>query len=60
MATLQDFKAQIQKAKTKEELHKISYSALVQDQHALTKKNSLYEKVIDLCIKRKLKGDILS
>ena len=59
MATLQDFKAQIQKAKTKEELRQISYSALVQDQQALKKKNSLYEKVIDLCIKRELKGDIL-
>lgn len=50
--TLKDYQKQIQAATTKEELRQISYKALTGDGKVLRRSNSLWNKVIDLCIKR--------
>ena len=50
--TLKDYKQLINQASTKEELRQISYKALLQDGNALSGKKSLYNTVIDLCIRR--------
>jgi hypothetical protein len=49
---MENYIYRISEATTKEELRQILYAALLQDQHALKKKKSLYEKVLDLCIQR--------
>ena len=48
--TLAEYKAEIKKATTKEELRQITYKAFLQDENALKGKRSLYEKVITMCI----------
>ncbi len=50
--TLAEYKAEIKKATTKEELRQIAYKAFLQDKNALRGKQSLYDKVINLCVKR--------
>lgn len=52
--TLAEYKAEIKKATTKEELRQIAYKAFLQDENALKGKRSLYEKVITLCINREV------
>ena len=62
MKTLEDFKKEIKKAKTKDELHKISYEAMLQDSKPIDverlatggKPRTLYSKVISFCIKREV------
>ena len=50
--TLKDYQNQIKAATTKEELRRISSKALTGDGNALHRSNSLWNNVIDLCIKR--------
>lgn len=50
--TFSEYKAEIKKATTKEELRQIAYKAFLQDENALRGKLSLYDKVINLCVKR--------
>ena len=52
--TLAEYKAEIKKATTKEELRQITYKAFLQDENALKGKRSLYEKVITMCISREV------
>lgn len=52
MKTFAEYKAEIKKATTKEELRQISYKAFLQDENALRGRQSLYDKVINLCVKR--------
>lgn len=52
--TLAEYKTEIKKATTKEELRQISYKAFLQDENALKGKRSLYEKVITMCINREV------
>lgn len=52
--TLAEYKSEIKKATTKEELRQISYQAFLQDENALKGKRSLYEKVITMCINREV------
>lgn len=52
--TLAEYKTEINKATTKEELRQISYKAFLQDNNALKGKRSLYDKVITLCINREV------
>ena len=52
--TLKEYQNQIKAATTKEELHQISYKALTGDGNALRRSNSLWNKVIDLCVKREV------
>ena len=54
MKTLNEFKDEISKAETQEKLGDIAYEAFLQDDRALQRKNSLYEKVVKLCIKREI------
>ena len=49
---ISDYKNEIAKATTKDELSKISYKAFLQDDAALKGKRSLYNLVITACIKR--------
>ena len=51
---LAEYKAEIKKATTKEELRQITYKAFLQDENALKGKRSLYEKVITMCISREV------
>lgn len=50
--TLEEYKAEIKKATTKDELWKIAYKAFLEADDALKCKQSIYDKVINLCIKR--------
>lgn len=50
--TLAEYKAEIKKATTKDELRQITYKAFLEDDDALKGKQSIYDKVINLCIKR--------
>lgn len=61
MKTIEDYKQEIKKAKTKEELHQISYEAFIADSKCTLdvmvkeiggKARSLSGKVTKLCIKR--------
>lgn len=52
--TLAEYKTEIKKATTKEEIRQISYKAFLQDENALKGKRSLYEKVITMCINREV------
>lgn len=52
--TLAEYKTEIKKATTKEELRQITYKAFLQDENALKGKRSLYEKVITMCINREV------
>ena len=59
MKTLGEFKDEISKAETQEKLGDIAYEAFLQDDRALQSKNSLYEKVVKLCIKREVELGLL-
>lgn len=50
--TLAEYKTEIKKATTKEELRQIAYKVFLEDDDALKGKQSIYDKVINLCIKR--------
>lgn len=52
--TLKDYQKQIQAATTKEELRQISSKALSQDNGPILRSKSLWNKVIDLCVKREM------
>lgn len=61
MKTLKEFEREIQQAMSKEELHKISYEAFLQDTTTLDemtkslvnkRSSSLYNKVVRLCVLR--------
>lgn len=52
--TASTYKQEIEKATTKEELSNISYKAFLADPDALSGKRTLYDEVVDLCIKREL------
>jgi len=52
--TLKDYKKRINNATTKDELRQITYDAFLQDDNALRGNNSLYNKVITLCIQREV------
>ena len=54
MKTLDEFKDEISKAETSEKLGDIAYEAFLQDDLALKSWNSLYGKVVKLCIKREI------
>ena len=55
MATsLSDYKSKIKMATTKEELQDISYKAFLEDDKALSGKITLYNRVVNLCIKREV------
>ena len=54
MKTLNEFKDEINKAETQGKLRDIAYEAFLQDDRALQSKNSLYGKVVKLCIKREI------
>lgn len=53
MSTLDDFKAQIAAATTKEELHKICYAAFMEDTSPLCK-NILSNRVDAMCMLREV------
>ena len=59
MKTLDEFKDEISKAETQEKLGDIAYEAFLQDDRALQSNNSLYEKVLDNCIKREMELGLL-
>lgn len=59
MKTLNEFKDEISKAETQEKLGDIAYEAFLHDDRALQSKNSLYEKVVKLCIKREVELGLL-
>ena len=59
MKTLDEFKDEISKAETQEKLGDIAYEAFLQDDRALQSKNSLYEKVVKLCIKREIEMGLM-
>lgn len=59
MKTLNEFKDEISKAETQEKLRDIAYEAFLRDDRALQSKNSLYEKVVKLCIKREVELGLL-
>ena len=52
MSVYNEYKERIAKATTKAELGDISYKAYLADDDALSGKKTLYDKVIELCIKR--------
>lgn len=54
MKTLDEFKDEISKAETQEKLGDIAYEAFLQDDLALQSWDSLYGKVVKLCIKREI------
>ena len=49
---INEYKTIINNATTKDELREISYKAFLEYDNALSGKKSLYDKIIDLCIKR--------
>lgn len=54
---LAQYRKRIQEATSKEDLHKISYDALIQDENATVMdiaggKRCLYNKVVKLCVRR--------
>lgn len=53
MTNLEEYKKLIKNATTKQEVDKISYKAFLEDDNALSFKKSLYDRVAELCIKRK-------
>ena len=59
MKTLNEYKDEISKAVSQEKLGDIAYEAFLQDDRALQSKNSLYEKVVKLCIKREVELGLL-
>ena len=59
MKTLDEFKDEISKAETSEKLGDIAYEAFLQDDLALQSRNSLYGKVVKLCIKREVELGLL-
>ncbi|MBR6050238.1 MAG: hypothetical protein IKP68_03425 [Clostridia bacterium] len=59
MKTLNEFKDKISKTETQEKFGDIAYEAFLQDDRALQSKNSLYEKVVKLCIKREVELGLL-
>ena len=59
MKTLNEFKDEISKAENQEKLGDIAYEAFLQDDRALQSKNSLYEKVVKLCIKREIEMGLM-
>lgn len=59
MKTLNEYKDEISKAETSKKLGDIAYEAFLQDDRALQSKNSLYEKVVKLCIKREVELGLL-
>ena len=53
--TLAEYKAEIKKeTTTEEELRQITYKAFLQDKNALKGRQSLYEKIITMCINREV------
>lgn len=52
MTDLEEYKKLIKNATNKQELKDISYKAFLEDDNALSDKISLYDKVINLCIKQ--------
>ena len=59
MKTLDEFKDEISKAETSEKLGDIAYEAFLQDDRALKSSKSMYEKVLDNCIKREMELGLL-
>ncbi len=59
MKTLDEFKDEISKAETQEKRGDIAYEAFLQDDRALQSKNSLYKKVVRLCVKREVEWGLL-
>ena len=59
MKTLDEFKDEICKAETGEKLGDIAYEVFLQDDLALQSRNSLYGKVVKLCIKREVELGLL-
>ena len=57
--TLKDYQKQIQAATTEEELRQISSKALSQDNGPILSSKSLWNKVIDLCVKREMELGLL-
>lgn len=57
--TLKDYQNQIKAATTKEELRRISSKALSQDNGPILRSKSLWNKVIDLCVKREMELGLL-
>lgn len=51
---LNDYRKMIKNATTKKELTEISYQAFLEDEMALTGKNSLYNRVITACVCREI------
>lgn len=58
--TLKDYQKQIQAATTKEELRQISSKALSQNNGPILRSKSLWNKVIDLCVKREMELGLLT
>ena len=52
--TLAEYKEEIKKATTREELRQISYKAFLQDESAMRGKRSLWDKVVTLCVEREV------
>lgn len=50
--TLKQYEAKISQTTTDKEITNILYSAFLQDGNALYGKNTLYSKVIKMCLKR--------
>lgn len=48
----QEYQVKINQAKTNEEIKSILYSAFLQDGNALYGNNTLYNKVVKMCLKR--------
>lgn len=55
--TFNQYKEEIARATSKEELKSITYKAFLQDDNALSGKKTLYDKVITLAIKREAQLD---
>lgn len=54
MKKLADFKADIKKAVTKDELRAITYEAFLADDNALKGGRTLYDKVVTAAVKREI------
>ena len=52
--TLAEYKEEIKKATTREELRQISYKSFLQDESAMRGKRSLWDKVVTLCVEREV------
>ena len=52
MSVYEDYKKKVAAATTKAELADISYKAFLADEQALSGKETFYNKVVKLCIKR--------